>query len=491
MRKLWQLALTFVPSLVLIGVLFAINPAYAGPTAPNGLPRPRVFIKDRVLVTGTYTDILVMGDIFGSSISQTSLTDLSFLSGLPVGANNPIFFRPNELRALRMATFKIKTGEDPQAVIKRLGASPAFSRTIPALDYVTAHNEWGTISNPKWIIVGSPLTVTASDAITLYRHQFTQLGVYGMGPFAFSERPLPVTGKDVPVAIFDTSPFSLPDNLPSLQNIHGASISVTHMTLPISTGLTSTVAISGHGTFVAGLIQALAPDAKLHLYRVLGDDGLGTESALIQALSAFSSNVKSKSVINLSLTILAHPTETVEPLNTVLTGLALMNNTLVAASGNDATSTITQPMRLPAAYPFVMGVASANTAGHRSCFSNVGRIGAPGGEGDTKGGGCNVPASYTCAGDNMCLLTSWWQPTVAPTMTFGAGTSFAAPFVSAAAALTIEDFQIKGTPVTSDSVQKFIYDNAIPREAELGHGILNLGNMFLPKRSYLPIAVKQ
>ena len=76
--------------------------------------------------------------------------------------------------------------------------------------------------------------------ITLYRHQFTQLGVYGMGPFAFSERPLPVTGKDVPVAIFDTSPFSLPDNVPSLQSIHGTSISVTHMTLPISTGLTST-----------------------------------------------------------------------------------------------------------------------------------------------------------------------------------------------------------------------------------------------------------
>ena len=225
---------------------------------------------------------------------------------------------------------------------------------------------------------------------------------------------------------------------------------------------------------------------------MLGDDGFGTESALIQALSAFSTHIKSKAVINLSLTILADISDTVEPLNTVLTGLDLLNNTIVAAAGNDATSAITQPMRLPAAYPFVIGVASANTAGHRSCFSNVGRIGAPGGEGNIKSGGCAVPETYTCTGDDgLCLLTSWWQPTTAPTMTFGAGTSFAAPFASAAAALTVEQFQKTGTPVTSLGVRKFIYQNAIPREPELGFGILNLGNMFLPRRTYLPVSLKQ
>ena len=55
---------------------------------------------------------------FFNSISLTSQSDLSFLSGVTFtpGVPNPLFFRPNELPALRMAVFKIISWRRPARV---------------------------------------------------------------------------------------------------------------------------------------------------------------------------------------------------------------------------------------------------------------------------------------------------------------------------------------------------------------------------------------
>lgn len=75
-------------------------------------------------------------------------------------------------------------------------------------------------------------------------------------------------------------------------------------------GQTSAEDGNGHGTHVAGIIAAtnnnigvmgVASGASLVSLRVLGDDGKGTLSSIIQALSYVNSNAKAGDVVNMSL----------------------------------------------------------------------------------------------------------------------------------------------------------------------------------------------
>lgn len=56
---------------------------------------------------------------------------------------------------------------------------------------------------------------------------------------------------------------------------------------------------AGHGTFVAGIIQQLAPDADIRVYRALQPDGLGTEVEV--ALTLLRAVADGADIVNLSL----------------------------------------------------------------------------------------------------------------------------------------------------------------------------------------------
>jgi len=168
---------------------------------------------------------------------------------------------------------------------------------------------------------------------------------------------------------------------------------------------------NGHGTHVAGVIAAeanngiggagLAPGAKILPVRALDTNGNGFWSDVANGI-VYAVN-QGAGVINLSL-----GGDTDDPSLRAAINYALGNGRIVvAAVGNDGTGAATYP----AAYPGVIGVAASDGADRVASFSNHGQavdLAAPG-----------VGILSTVPGD----------------FASSSGTSMAAPFVSATAAL--------------------------------------------------------
>jgi subtilisin family serine protease len=160
---------------------------------------------------------------------------------------------------------------------------------------------------------------------------------------------------------------------------------------------------AGHGTFVASIVALAAPGAVILPYRVLDDDGGGTAFSLALALAdAISRGV---SVINLSLTY--HARSSVVDL--LLERAESMGIVVVASAGNDAATTLS----FPATDSNVLAVTALNVGGTGlATFANR----SP-----------RVPLA--APGENVYGALDEGQ--------FGtsSGTSMAAPFASAGAAL--------------------------------------------------------
>lgn len=147
---------------------------------------------------------------------------------------------------------------------------------------------------------------------------------------------------------------------------------------------------SGHGTFCAGLVHQLCPDARVLSLRVLHTDGFSTEGSVLFALDWLRDRVaraiKDKrpdllvDVVSLSLGFYAEtadPAEVTQVADAIerLTALGVV---VVSASGNDAT---TRPF-LPAAFgqddagngnPLLAAVGALNASGNTTAaFSNHG-----------------------------------------------------------------------------------------------------------------------
>jgi len=141
-----------------------------------------------------------------------------------------------------------------------------------------------------------------------------------------------------------------------------------------------------HGTHVAGTIAASAANleggtgvafnAGLLPVRVLGEGGTGSSSGLIDALLWISETDPPRaSVVNLSLGGLPE----IKELQSAITGLAAKGVVVVAAAGNQRTSTPT----FPAAAENTFAVSAVDGAGNLASYSNFGPwvdIAAPGGD---------------------------------------------------------------------------------------------------------------
>ena len=174
----------------------------------------------------------------------------------------------------------------------------------------------------------------------------------------------------------------------------------------------------GHGTFVAGLVHRVAPDAGIVPIRVLDDDGNGTSWSLVAGVChAIDRGVE---VINLSLRSTAESSL----LDEVLDEARDRGIVVVAAAGNLNRST---PRVWPAMADKALGVAAVDELDRKASFSNFHTalfvsapgVSAPAGE----GGGAPDPARSiisTVPGGTYAV----WD-----------GTSMAAPLVTGAAAL--------------------------------------------------------
>jgi subtilisin family serine protease len=183
----------------------------------------------------------------------------------------------------------------------------------------------------------------------------------------------------------------------------------------------------GHGTFIAALILAVAPEAKILPIRFLDSDGVGTTFDAARAIHL--AKVAGADVVNMSFGV-GEETDVLEEL--------IEENhdddgelAFAASAGNRSSST---PQH-PAAEDDVLGVAATDARDRRASFSNYGRwvaVAAPG----------------------VGLLSAFPDGRYAK----WSGTSFAAALVSGVAALV----RSAAVGAEAETVHQVIIETAVP-----------------------------
>jgi hypothetical protein len=162
---------------------------------------------------------------------------------------------------------------------------------------------------------------------------------------------------------------------------------------------------AGHGTFVAGLVLAVAPRAAVLPVRILDSDGIGTAFAVARGLEA--AERRGARVVNMSFGMSIRSVVVEE----VSARLAAAGVVLVASAGNAGSE---RPPQYPAALPQVLGVAASDALDRRAPFSNHG------GWVDLAAPGVGLVSAFPRGG-----FATW------------SGTSFAAALASGAAAVLV------------------------------------------------------
>jgi hypothetical protein len=170
---------------------------------------------------------------------------------------------------------------------------------------------------------------------------------------------------------------------------------------------------AGHGTFVAGVLQQVAPGADIRVYRAVDSDGIGSETGV--ACAMLRAAAEGASILNLSLGTSTVDDEAPVAMSVAMELLAERHPDVlvVAAAGNDGD---TRPC-WPAALPGVVAVAGLTASGDASTWSNRG-------------------GWVTCSSVGEGVVSTF-VPGRKAEVTFGAdpwacwtGTSFAAPQVA-------------------------------------------------------------
>lgn len=164
---------------------------------------------------------------------------------------------------------------------------------------------------------------------------------------------------------------------------------------------------SGHGTFIAGVMNLAAPGAEVRSYRVLDtlgrSDGFRIAKAVIRAVD------EGCRVINLSLGMRGRN----DALDDALKYAHDQEVIIIAAAGNDSAD-IQDLQIFPAERSYSIAVAAVDSMNIKADFSNYG------GKVDLSGPGTQVYSPF------LDTSYAWWD-----------GTSFAAPFTAAVAAQLI------------------------------------------------------
>ncbi len=254
-------------------------------------------------------------------------------------------------------------------------------------------------------------------------------------------RPL-ATGYGVVVAVLDTgATFTHPD----LQGHYLVGYNaLAPDTLPLDIADGATNAEVGHGTMVAGVIARLAPQAAILPIRVLNGDGTGTLLNLVKGIHY--ANTHGARIINMSFGCSVKS----GALNDALDESELAGIVLVAAAGNN---NLNQALP-PTVSRGTIAVAAVEGDNTKSPYSNYGsfvRVVAP---------GSNIRSTYADGG-----YATW------------SGTSFAAPFVAAEAALILS----VSPSLTADQVKDYIRSTARSVDnqnkaykGQLGKGIIDI-----------------
>lgn len=210
---------------------------------------------------------------------------------------------------------------------------------------------------------GSPFVATEVQATGRRRSS----AVPASGP-VLEPRPLPAHGGTPRVAILDTG---LAGSTFCPAALTAVACDAQDREVPDADSDRWLDPCAGHGTFIAGLIEQLAPGCKLTVRRVLSSYGDGDEVAVSAAIDALAGQVD---ILNLSFGGFAM--EHMRVLSAAVRRVQRAGAVVVASAGNEATCRPTYP----AALPGVIGVGAIGPDGPAP-FSNFGpwvRACAPG-----------------------------------------------------------------------------------------------------------------
>ncbi|MFY9607752.1 MAG: S8 family serine peptidase [Blastocatellia bacterium] len=234
------------------------------------------------------------------------------------------------------------------------------------------------------------------------------------------------------------------DNDGLVDDVYGWNfINATKDTLELR-GNTQT-SVAGHGTFIAGLIALIAPEAKIMPIRAFSPDGVSDAFSVAQGIKyAVDHGAR---VLNLSF----GSTEDSPVMHDAVTYAQQRGVLLVAAVGNENKGNDVAP-QFPANWNLeVMGVAAIDDNDRKASFSNF---------------GTNV--SVSASGVNLVSL--YPELDNAPDYAMWSGTSFAAPLASAGAALILEGDSRRNARDAIETTATGIDGSNSGLEGKLGRG---------------------
>ncbi|WP_022794977.1 S8 family peptidase [Marinococcus halotolerans] len=250
-----------------------------------------------------------------------------------------------------------------------------------------------------------------------------------------------ITGQGADVAVLDTG---ISDNHFDLTVTGGESF-ISYEPSPFEDG-------NGHGTHVAGTIAALdngsgligvANNTQLHAVKVLDSSGSGSLSTIIKGIEWSISN--DMDIVNMSLGT-ASGAESLEMASDNAEEEGIF---MVGAAGNSGTDGANNTIGYPARYDSVMAIGSIDRYEDRSSFSSVGE------ELEVMAPGSSITSTYP--GQNYATLS---------------GTSMAAPHVSGAAALMLD----QNPSLSNEEIRLQLNNTADPAGDSFyyGNGIIDL-----------------
>ncbi len=224
--------------------------------------------------------------------------------------------------------------------------------------------------------------------------------------------------------------------------------------------------VSGHGTFIAGIIQTLAPGTKIlprNIITSFGDVDVFTVVSWVARLLA-QGKFDKHTVVNMSFG--GYADRNMDSLQRAVRRIQRQKAVVVASAGNDATS---RPM-FPACLPGVVGVAALGRHG-RAPFSNHGpwvSACAPGTD--------LVSAFYRYNGDmELFPMPGSADPDEYENWARWTGTSFAAPIVVSA---LLQHMRLTGCTARK-AADRVVYAPGLFRLPDMGTVVnLDLGDRF-------------
>ncbi|MEO4052898.1 S8 family peptidase [Solibacillus sp. CAU 1738] len=200
---------------------------------------------------------------------------------------------------------------------------------------------------------------------------------------------------------------------------------------------------NGHGTHIAGIISKIAPKAKLLILKVLNKYGSGTVQALIDSINYAIDwrGTKNERVRVISLSLgMKNPDD---ELHKVIKRAIKNNISVVVSVGNEGDGDInTEEISYPAGYQEVIGVGAINNSSDIANFSNTNK------EVDIYAPGVDIYSTFL---NNEYATLS--------------GTSMAAPHVTGALALLIEEYEkTSSRQLTEQQVFELLMQNTKRKE---------------------------